>query len=139
MGGHGLHKKAFLAAIRETGNITEAAKAAGVHRNSHYNNWLKDKEYAKEFVDAMDEAVDGLVKEAKRRATEGLRKYKFHSQSGKPILHPDTGEPYYEHEYSDTLLIFLLKGARPETYRDNVKVTGDSKEPIVLRVVYDDD
>ena len=130
-------KKAFLTALRETGNITQAAKAAGVHRNSHYN-WIKGEKYAEEFADAMDEATDALVKEAKRRATEGLRKYKFHSQSGKPILHPVTGEPYYEHEYSDTLLIFLLKGARPETYRDNVKVSGDSKEPVVLRVVYDD-
>jgi hypothetical protein len=25
------------------------------------------------------------------------------------------------HEYSDTLLIFLLKGARPQKYRDNVR------------------
>jgi hypothetical protein len=36
-------------------------------------------------------------------------------------------------EYSDTLLIFLLKGARPQKYRDNVRqeVTGSNGTPLV--------
>ena len=36
-------------------------------------------------------------------------------------------------EYSDTLLIFLLKGARPQKYRDNIRqeVTGANEAPLV--------
>ena len=118
MGKLGPQKKAFLAAYAETGNITRAAKAAKIHRNCHHNNWIKDPAYAEAFAHAKGEASDSLEEEARRRAVKGLRKYKFHSQSGKPLLHPDTGEPYFEHDYSDTLLIFLLKGARPEVYRE---------------------
>lgn len=35
-----------------------------------------------------------------------------------------TGRPYYEHSYSDTLLIFLTKGALPERYREIREVRG---------------
>ena len=35
-----------------------------------------------------------------------------------------TGTPYYEHAYSDTLLIFLTKGALPERYREIREVRG---------------
>ncbi len=34
------------------------------------------------------------------------------------------GEPYFEHSYADTLLIFLTKGALPERYRDRMEVRG---------------
>ena len=33
--------------------------------------------------------------------------------------------PYTEHEYSDTLLIFLLKGALPEKYRERIETKHD--------------
>lgn len=113
-------KKAFLAALAETGNVSRAAEVAGVDRRTHYR-WLKeDEDYAERASDAMDQAADYLEGEARRRATEGLRQYKF--DKGVPILHPVTKEPYYEHSYSDTLLIFLLKGARPEKYRDRQQV-----------------
>ncbi|KKL14028.1 hypothetical protein LCGC14_2519820, partial [marine sediment metagenome] len=34
-------------------------------------------------------------------------------------------------KYSDTLLIFLLKGKAPQTYRDRVQVSGDKDEPLI--------
>ena len=37
-------------------------------------------------------------------------------------VHPETGEQYAECDYSDTLLIFLLKGNRPEKYRERLNV-----------------
>ncbi len=53
-----------------------------------------------------------LEAEARRRAVEGVRK---------PVY--CRGEIVGTvKEYSDTLLIFLMKGARPEKYRDNVRV-----------------
>lgn len=52
--------------------------------------------------------------------------------TGKVLKDSKTGDeypefiPYVEHEYSDVLLMFLLKGAKPDIYRDNVKqeITG---------------
>lgn len=120
-------RAAFLAAYAECGNITEAARRAGIDRTSHYR-WIQEPDYADAFRAAEEQAVEMLEREARRRAIEGLRKKKF-DRNGNPIIDPETGEQYVEHEYSDTLLIFLLKGARPEKYRDrheiraNVNVT----------------
>lgn len=44
--------------------------------------------------------------------------------------------PYVEHEYSDTLLIFLLKGAMPKKYRENVDITSGD-EPLKALIAVD--
>ena len=139
-------KAAFLEAYRSTCNVTLAANLTGIARRTHYD-WLEhDAAYALEFRDAVDEAADALEHEARRRALEGNRRYKF-NKDGTPICHPDQyGEnpengklgivgqfkAYVEHEYSDTLLIFLLKGARPEKYADHHKHSGTGKNGAVL-------
>ncbi|HEX6937920.1 MAG TPA: hypothetical protein VF158_00810, partial [Longimicrobiales bacterium] len=64
-----------------------------------------------------EQAADHLEAEARRRALEGVERKQF-TQRGDPIIDPATGKHYVERAYSDTLLIFLLKGARPERYRD---------------------
>ena len=115
-------KAAFLDAYAITDSVTRAAVAAGVSRRVHYQ-WLGDADYFEAFEAAKEIAAEVLEAEARRRAVEGLRKYKFHD--GKPVLHPETGEPYYELEYSDTLLIFKLKGALPEKYADRLKLLRD--------------
>jgi uncharacterized protein YbjQ (UPF0145 family) len=114
-------KAAFLAAYAVCGVIGKAADASGVGRNCHAR-WMEDEDYAKAFSDAQEQAVEVLEAEARRRATDGLVRFKFHQ--GEPVKHPVTGEPYYELEYSDTLLIFLLKGARPEKYRERMDIHG---------------
>lgn len=135
--------RAFLKALARTGNISAAAKMAKVARRSH-DNWLKIiPEYRRAFVEAMDRAADRLEREALRRAAEGLRRFKFHQ--GLPIMiacdkdHPEAvlvTKPdgsqghvrhYYEHEYSDTLLIFLLKAVRPEKFRERYEVKHEGK------------
>ena len=109
------HQRAFLAAFRETGNVRLACEVAKVGRSSHYR-WLdKDPEYREAFELAKEDAADILEAEAYRRAVEGVEKpvgwYK-----GKP------GGTV--REYSDILLIFLLKALRPEKYRERVEVRG---------------
>jgi hypothetical protein len=83
---------------------------------------MEEEGYSQRFKDAHAVAVDGLEEEARRRAVEGVRRYKF--DKGAPVLHPETRLPYFEHEYSDALLIFLLKGAKPDVYRERVQVGG---------------
>ena len=109
-----LKKRAFLAAYRELGNVRLACQAAQIGRSSHYR-WQAEPDYAEEFEQAKEDAVDVLEAEARRRAVDGWEEpvgwYK--GQAGGTVR-----------RYSDVLLIFLLKGAAPDKYRDRVEVGG---------------
>lgn len=128
-------ERGFLAALAETGNVRLSCLSAGVDWTTAYDRRRADPDFAAAWAVAIEEAADLLEAEARRRAVEGVRRVKFHQ--GFPIRVPvlDTDgvprvdargdeitTPYVEHEYSDTLLIFLLKGARPEKYRDRQQV-----------------
>lgn len=138
---------AFLAAFSVLGQVQKSARAIGISFSTH-NLWLreakKDGPYKKGFEIAQKIAQQSLEDEAVYRATEGLRKYKF-DKDGNPIKHPETGEPYYEDVRSDLLLIFLLKAADPQKFRENssVQVTGANGQPIevssTVRVCEDSD
>lgn len=124
------NKAAFLAAYSECGRIQEATKASGVADRTHYDWMENDPDYPARFAKAEEVAAVLLETEAKRRAIDGVRQYKFNGSD--PILDPRTGEPYYELKYSDTLLIFLLKGLKPERYADNVRYAGPGGGPIPI-------
>lgn len=98
---------AFLSAYAEVGNITQAAKIAKVDRISHYNWLKKDSTYPDRFTEAHDKACDRLEQEARRRAVEGVEEPVF--QKGERV---GTIQ-----RYSDKLLEFLLKGAKPQKYK----------------------
>jgi hypothetical protein len=66
--------------------------------------------------------ADQLEQEARRRAHDGVRKPVY--QGGKRVG--------YIQEYSDTLLIFLLKGLRPEKYRERFEHSGAGGGPLQL-------
>ena len=115
-------KRAFLLAYAELGIVTYAAKAAQIHRLTH-NDWLKtDAVYAADFEVAKEGAADRLEREALRRAVEGW---------DEPIVWRGevTG---MVRRYSDTLLIFMLKGAKPEKYRERFEHSGPGGGPIAV-------
>ena len=132
-------QRAFLAAYSVSGVIAVAARAAKVPRVMHYM-WHRDnKDYRLAFQDAKGEAIDALEEEARRRAKDGVRRVKFYK--GTPLMIPafnEAGEmikdakgeivmfPYYEHEYSDRLLEFILTAARPKKFkhRESVEHSG---------------
>lgn len=117
-------QNAFLKAYSRHGTVTHASRDAGVHVSYHYN-WLEiDPEYPAKFKLAHQEAVEALEREARRRAIEGVEEptgwYK--------------GEPGgFVKKYSDTLLIFLLKGALPDKYKDRHEHTGKNGGPIEVQ------
>lgn len=113
----------FLETFAATGNVKESAAAAGVGRRTVYDRRSNDATFAAAWDDAEQESHDRLEREAFRRAAEGVEKPVF--QGGKLV-----GTVC---EYSDTLLIFLLKARRPEKYRDNhrVELTGRDGGPVV--------
>lgn len=121
------HKKkaAMIQALCRTGIVGEAAREVGIHRDTHYE-WVKqDPKYAAEVEHAMESAIDLLEAEAKRRAYEGVEEPVY--QGGKQVG--------TIRKYSDTLLIFLMKGARPEKYRDRQQIEQTVSGSVTLNVV----
>lgn len=113
-------KAAFLAAFSEVGTVTHAARQVAIDRATHYR-WLEaDADYRLAFADAEDVAIEGMEREARRRAVEGTEKPVY--QGGELVG--------TIREYSDTLLIFLMKAARPSKYRERVDVTLDIRREI---------
>jgi hypothetical protein len=137
-------RKAFLANLSRTGSVTAAAQAAGVERKTVYRHREHHPDFGRAWDYALETFADHLEEVAVERATRGVQKFRFYK--GQPLPHPllcqcghskvdhgqgacsqegctcssFAGAPYAEQEASDTLLIFLLKGARPEKYCDNL-------------------
>lgn len=112
----------FLAALSETANVTASAKRAGLARTTVYE-WRADNEQFKARWDAAVElGTDALEDEAMRRAKDGVTE---------PVHYK--GERVDEiQKYSDTLTIFLLKGRRPEKYRERFEHTGANGGPLLV-------
>jgi hypothetical protein len=123
-------KNAFLAAYAKCGVLIDAAKIVGVDASLHHYWFNHDPEYAKRFSEVAEESIQVLESEARRRAVEG---------TAKPVYH--CGRKCGEvREYSDTLLIFLLKAARPEVYRERQEIqqTVTHNGPVEIKVIQDE-
>jgi hypothetical protein len=99
----------FLAALTRTGNVRLACRATGVPRATAYSHRSDSKAFTARWDEAIDDATDTLEAEARRRALKGALRPVYHKGKRVGVIR----------EYSDTLLIFLLKANRPEKYRDN--------------------
>jgi hypothetical protein len=122
-------KKAFLEAYRETGNIRSACTAAGVGRSTIYKWQEHDGAFHAAFGQAQVEAVEALEAEAYRRGVTGVEE---------PVIAAGRGVVGTVRKYSDTLLIFLLKGAAPAKYRERYEPAAAGEREEVL-VGYGDD
>lgn len=114
-------KSAFVEALRKTGNVKLSCEMAGISRKVAYETKGRDRDFGEEWLDALDEATDTLEAEARRRAIEGTERTVVKrigvDENGKPKY-----QEYVEREYSDTLLIFLLKANRPSKFRDSFDI-----------------
>ena len=108
--------------------IGKAAEATGISRQTVYDWQNTSDAFRVAFDGARQGVVEKLEAEAIRRAYAGIDKAVWYKGRACGV----------EREYSDTLLIFLLKGAAPEKYRERHEVTGEGGKPIILKVVYDD-
>lgn len=111
-------QEAFLEALREMGNVRYACEQADIPRRTVYEWREAEPVFAQHWEEALDEAADSLEQEAWRRAVDGVDKPVFGSR-GAGL---GSGEVGTVREYSDTLLILLLKAARPEKYRERTDV-----------------
>jgi hypothetical protein len=117
-------KKKFLKALGKTCNVSEAARLSGLSRRYWYKAKEKDRKFSEAWDDAVEVGVDALEAEARRRAYEGWDEPVFYKGDATGVVR----------RYSDTLLIFLLKGARPKKYADFHRVEGGDT-PIKIEIL----
>lgn len=110
----------FLEELAETGNVLLAAELHNLSRRDLYRVRAEDPEFKTAWDEAKNQAADHLEQEARRRALEGWEEPVFYQGERTGLVR----------KYSDTLLIFLLKGARPEVYRERFEHSGPGGDPL---------
>lgn len=122
-------KEDFLLCLAEYASVSRAATKSKNARSNIYEWLKKDIKFKAAFEEACDVATKSLEDEAIRRAYEGVNKPVF--QGGKKV---GTIK-----EYSDTLLIVLLKARDPDRYKDRSakEITGKDGKPIATEVKHE--
>lgn len=117
-------RETFLQALAVCGSLSDACKAGGIDRSTAFRWRKQDPEFEAQCAAAIDEATDGLEREAHRRAVLG---------TDEPLTFQGAIFGYVK-RYSDSLLTLLLKANRPEKYRENTRMelTGADGGPVKL-------
>lgn len=112
----------FLQCLIDTGNVSRAAASIGISRTRMYELKKEDEAFAQAWDEAVDIGIDHLEEEARRRAYQGTDKPVFYQGYQCGTIR----------EYSDTLMIFLLKAHRPDKFKERVvnEHTGEGGGPI---------
>ncbi len=122
----GRHKKedtvdwtpAFLKAIRDGLHVRDACKQVDIDGSLPYQKRIADPGFGKAWELAAKIGMRELEREAHRRAFHGTLKPVY--QKGSKV-----GQI---REYSDTLIMFLMRSRNPKKYRDNSKVEHVGKD-----------
>ncbi len=97
----------FLELLAQTGKVAASARAVGFASTAYLQKLRRDDEdFAEAWGQSVEAAGDVLEEEAIRRANEGTVEEIYYKGEvvGQKLL------------YSDQLLMFLLRGNRPEKY-----------------------
>ena len=97
-------RERFCGILADGSSVTAAAEAIGISRASLYNAREIDPDFAAAWNDAVERGTDTLEDEAVKRARNS----------------------------SDTLLIFLLKGRRPEKFKERFVAEHSGKIAVQL-------
>ena len=116
-------RQEFIELLANTGNVSKCCQALNVSRNEMYRHRRENPEFAEQWEEARETAVELLEDEAWRRAFEGIEKEIISHKTGFVIG--------IEKKYSDTLLMCLLQAHKPDKYqyrqRNDVNVSGNIK------------
>lgn|SRR5574341_90687 len=121
--------KAFLAALGRKGVVSYACRIARVPRCRAYVLRHADPDFAADWDRELQQALDIMEEEAYRRAIKGCIRKKGVYYRGRKIATETMAE------YSDTLLIFLLKGGRPEKFRERFDHTTNLTGSVAVTVI----
>lgn len=120
-------KEEFLRLYPKLRNVGKVAQKLGLSRRALYQAREADKDFDEKWAEITQGIAEDLEAEAYRRAHDGCRKPVFYK--GKKV---GTIK-----EYSDTVLIFLLKAYNPQKFRELYKheITGPDGMPIPFKCV----
>jgi hypothetical protein len=113
----------FLEELQRSANVTAAATSAGISRTCAYEHKASNAVFSAAWDEAIGIATDALEAEARRRAVTGVEEPVFY-------LGNECGKI---RKYSDRMLEILLKGHRPEKFRERLSAefSGPNGGPIV--------
>ena len=115
-------KMVFCRAYAQRGIIREGTTAAGVSRRT-YTRWRKEDEHFNEQCNEAEQmAVDVLESEAHRRAVDGF---------DRPVIYQGEITETYT-DYSDSLLTMLMRGNKPDKYKERTEHSGSVGRPMTL-------
>lgn len=122
-------KEELCVAILETGNVSKACQMCEVSRTAAYAHKEEDEDFSDAWDEAIVESIELMEAEARRRAVEGVLEPVYYQGEKVGLIR----------KYSDTLLMFLLKGKKPKEFRDNhsVLLGGDSENPLGINYKHD--
>lgn len=107
-------RKKFLDSLVETGgNVSRSCLCAGVSKVAAYAWRNDDRDFATEWDEAVETGTEAMEEEARRRAYRGVDKPVFYQGEECGTIR----------EYSDTLMIFLLKARKPDKYREKIQLS----------------
>lgn len=150
-------KTLFLGKVAELGCIKDAARAADISRNNHYD-WMKsDPKYPARYKEALERATDAAEDEMRRRAVIGVYEPNIFQgrfvypqieveiepavldRKGRVIQPARTewrdkpnSKPLGVYRKSDSLLMFWLRAWKPERYRKAIELSGPEGGPIEI-------
>lgn len=89
----------FLEGLRATGNVSEACRRAGCSSAAAYNRRRTDADFDADWDNALEDSVDILELEARRRAVEGVEEPVVYQGQLTPIWERDEHGEIVLHEY----------------------------------------
>src|SRR5687768_6811869 len=109
-------KQKFLQKLyASAGNVSKAAKAIKIARNTAYEHKKSDNDFSAAWDNVIESVADAMEEELHRRAVKGVQEPVFYKGQMVAKIR----------KYSDRLLEFALKGKRPEIYRDRLDLNAN--------------
>ena len=118
-----LHKRnALLKLLSSTLSMRYCCNELKISICTVRNMMKKDDDFRSQVDEAISAGVDALEDEAVRRATGYIH----------PLNHQGKHTGDTETRYSDNLLMFRLKGERPDKYKDNANINIHNTKAILI-------
>lgn len=95
----------FLEAMRATGNVSAACRAVDVSSSNAYNLRERDADFATEWDNALEDAIDTLELEARRRAIEGV---------AEPVVYQGQLTPIWERDEHGEIVLYERRTPQPD-------------------------
>jgi hypothetical protein len=131
-------KRAYLVALSMTPRFEMAAHIAGVSSMTGYK-WRRDgdADFQEAYQLAREIAIERAESEAWRRAIDGTVEDVYGSLGSDPNTGKSVGTGIIgqKRNHSDNLMMFMLKGHRPDKYRERFEHSGPNGGPMQVQAI----